>query len=128
MYYGHNCVNLTMNLNYEVVVPQLENLPINPALCMILFHACYVQNYAGIIGTNLNTKYFNSIPHSGKGVWRGEVRRIVSDSFAKLKPSKLVVNNLLTDLLIRQTFFAKCLKRVNSPNLSPAKLSHYMVL
>ena len=42
-------------------VPLLENLPIMPALCMIPFHACYVQTYAGIIGTNLNIKYFSSI-------------------------------------------------------------------
>ena len=39
------------------------------------------------------------------------------------KQSKLVliINNLLIDLLIRQTFFVKCLKQVNSPTFSPPK-------
>ena len=46
------------------------------------------------------------------------------------KPSKVVVtiNNLLADLFIRQTFFAKCLKRVNLSNIFPTKLSRYMVI
>ena len=33
-----------------------------------------------------------------------------------------ISNNLLTDLLIRQTFFAKYLERTNSPNFSAAKI------
>ena len=43
--------------------------------------------------------------------------------FIKLKTSKLVLtyNNLLTNLLICQTFFVKCLKSVNLPNFSPPK-------
>ena len=50
--------------------------------------------------------------------------------FAKPKPSKLVVtiNNPLADLFIRQTFSAKHLKRVNLPNILPAKLSCYTVV
>ena len=39
----------------------------------------------------------------------------------------LTINNLLADLLICQTFFAKCSKQVNSPNFPPTKLSRYMV-
>ena len=59
-----------------------------------------------------------------------EVTKHVIQWFAKLKPSKLVltINKLLADLLIRQTFFAKRSKRVNSPNFSPAKLSRYTVI
>ena len=43
--------------------------------------------------------------------------------FANLKPSKLVLttNNLLADLLIHKTSFAKCLKRVNSPQTFPCQ-------
>ena len=50
--------------------------------------------------------------------------------FAKLKPSKLVVtiDNPLADLFIRQTFSAKRLKIVDSPNILPAKLSRCTVL
>ena len=50
--------------------------------------------------------------------------------FTKLKPSKLVVtiNSPLADLFIRQTFFTKCFKRVNLPNILPAKLSRYTVI
>ena len=46
-----------------------------------------------------------------------------------ISQSKLVVtiSNPLADLFIRQTFSAKCLKRVNSPNILPIKLSHYTV-
>ena len=45
------------------------------------------------------------------------------------KPSKLVptINNLWADLLIHQTFFTKCLKRVSLPNFPLTKLSCYMV-
>ena len=45
--------------------------------------------------------------------------------FAKLKPSKLVltINNLLADLLIRQTFFCQMLETSHF-----AKLSHYTVI
>ena len=48
---------------------------------------------------------------------------------AKLNSSTLIltINNLLVNLLIRQTFFTKCLKTVNTPNFAPAKLSHYTV-
>ena len=44
--------------------------------------------------------------------------------FTKLKPSKLVltINNLLADLLIRQTFFCQMLETSQF-----AKLSHYTV-
>ena len=37
-------------------------------------------------------------------------------------------NNPLAGLFIYQTFSAKCLKRVNFPNILPTKLSHYTVL
>ena len=49
--------------------------------------------------------------------------------FTKLKLSKSVhiINNLLADLLIHQTFFTKCLKRVNSLNFSLAEISCYTV-
>ena len=50
--------------------------------------------------------------------------------FAKSKPSKLVVkiDNLIADLFIYQTFFAKVFIHPLSPNINAAKLSHYMVL
>jgi len=35
--------------------------------------------------------------------------------------------NLLAEFIHSPKFFAKCSKRVNSPNFIPAKLSHYMV-
>ena len=70
------------------------------------------------------------LPYSGK-VWRGESLAKLANRmrFAKLKPSKLVVtiDNPLADLFIRQTFSAKRLKRVDSPNILPAKLSRYTV-
>ena len=50
--------------------------------------------------------------------------------FAKLKLFKLVftINNLLADVLIRQTFFHRILKkRVNLPNFTSTKLSRYTV-
>ena len=49
--------------------------------------------------------------------------------FAKLKPSKVVVTikNPLDDPFIRQTFPTKHLKRVNLPNVLPAKLCRYTV-
>ena len=34
-----------------------RSLPIMPALCSMLWYACYVSNYAGIIGTGLNVTY-----------------------------------------------------------------------
>ena len=45
------------------------------------------------------------------------------------KPSKLVVtiNNLLLDLFICQTFFAKIFIHPLSPNIIAAKISHYTV-
>ena len=59
------------------------------------------------------------LPYSRK-VWRGEslVNLANCPLFTKLKLSKLVltINNLLADLLIHQLSFAKCSKRVNSPN------------
>ena len=73
----------------------------------------------------------NLILYSGK-VWQGEslANLVNRPLFTKLKPSKLVltIKNLLADLLIRQTFFCQMLKRVNSPNFPPAKLSRYMVI
>ena len=70
------------------------------------------------------------IPYSGK-VWRGETLANLANcpQFTKLKSSKLVltINNLLADLLIRQTFFHQMLERVTLPNFPPAKLSRYMV-
>ena len=47
-----------------------------------------------------------------------------------IKPSKVAVtiNNPLADLFICQPFSTKCLERVNSPNILPAKLSRYLVL
>ena len=49
--------------------------------------------------------------------------------FTKLKPSKFLLTFIIfwVNLFTRQTFFAKCSKRVKSPNFFPAKLSHYMV-
>ena len=45
----------------------------------------------------------------------------LSATHQTIKPPKLVVsiNNPLADLFIHQTFSAKPLKRVNSPNISP---------
>ena len=63
-----------------------------------------------------------TIPYSGK-VWWGE-SLANHPRFAKLKPSKLVlaINNLLADLLIRQTFVHQMFETSQF-----AKLSCYMV-
>ena len=55
---------------------------------------------------------------------------VIRPRFAKLKPSKLVliINNLLDDLLIRQTFFCQMLKMSQFTKFPPAKLSRYTVL
>jgi len=81
----------------------------------------------------LNVNYPNCtpcVPYSGK-VWQGEsLANLVNHPwFAKLKPSKflLTVITFWLNLFICQTFFAKCSKWVNSPNFSPAKLSHYTI-
>ena len=49
--------------------------------------------------------------------------------FTKLKPSNLVltIDNLLADLLIRQTFFYEMLENSQFAKLIPPKFSHYMV-
>ena len=69
------------------------------------------------------------IPYSGK-VWQVETLANLANylQFTKLKPLKvaITINKPLADLFIRQTFSIKCLKRVNSPNILPAKLSHYV--
>ena len=58
------------------------------------------------------------------------VNLVNNQQFAKLKPSKLVVtnNNLLADLFINQTFFAKIFIYPLSPHIITTKLSLYMVL
>ena len=59
------------------------------------------------------------IPYSGK-VWRAE--SLANHLwFAKLKPSKLVltIDNLLADLLIRQTCFRQMLEKSQFAKLSP---------
>ena len=38
-----------------------------------------------------------------------------------------IINNLLADLLIHQTFFCQMLEKSQFTKLPPAKLSHYMV-
>ena len=38
----------------------------------------------------------------------------------------LTINNLLSDLLICQTFFTKCSQKVNSLTIFTSKLSHYV--
>ena len=64
---------------------------------------------------SLATCYPKYIPYSGK-LWWGESLANLANRpwFAKLKPSKLVLsnNNLLADLLIRQTFFRQQLNEV----------------
>ena len=52
-----------------------------------------------------------------------------SSMIHQTKPSKLVllINNLLADLLIRQTFFHQMLKTTRFTKLPPTKLSLYMV-
>ena len=66
------------------------------------------------------------IPCGGK-LWRGKTLANLANRpwFAKLKLSKLVliINNLLTDLLIRQTFFRWMLKMSQFTNIPPAKVS-----
>ena len=56
---------------------------------------------------------YNNVPYSEK-VWYGESLAIMANylCFAKLKPSKLVlmINNLLADLIICQTFLPNCPK------------------
>ena len=64
----------------------------------------------------------HDIPYSGN-VWRVEslVNLVNRLRFAKLKPSKVVVsmNNLLADLLIRQTFFHQTLEKSKFAKHSP---------
>ena len=69
-----------------------------------------------ICGIRLNSIQYTHIattPYSRK-VWRGESLENLANRpwFAKLKPSKLVllINNLLADLLIHQTFFRQMLE------------------
>ena len=61
------------------------------------------------------------LPYSEK-VWWGEslVNLVNRPQFAKLKPSKFVltINNLLADLLIRQTFFRQMLETSQFAKLS----------
>ena len=63
-----------------------------------------------------------NIPYSGKG-WRGESLANLANRprFAKLKPFKLAltINNLLADLLIRQTFFRQMLESSQFAKLYP---------
>ena len=70
------------------------------------------------------------ISYGGK-LWQGEtlVNLAIRPWFAKLKPFKLVlnINNLLADLLIRQTFFFQMLKTSQFSNVPPAKVSLHMV-
>ena len=74
----------------------------------------------------IGTRNEIQLPYSGK-VWRGEsLANLANRSwFAKLKPSNLVVtiDNLLADLLIRQTFLCQMLEKSQF-----AKLSHYAVI
>jgi len=60
-----------------------------------------------------------TIPYSRK-VWLEE-SLANHERFAKLKSSKylLTIITFWLNLFIRQTFFAKCSKRVNSPNFTP---------
>ena len=53
-----------------------------------------------------------------------------SSVIRQTKPSKLVltINNLLADLLIRQTFFRQMLETSQFAKLSPTKVSCYTVI
>ena len=64
----------------------------------------------------------SELPYSGKVWWAESWANLVNClQIAKLKPSKLVAiyDNPLADLFIHQLFPAKCLKRVNAPNIFP---------
>ena len=74
----------------------------------------------------------NFIYHIASGkVWQVESLANLANrlQFAKLKPSKLVltINDPLVIHSFAKLFSTKHLKRANSPNILPAKLSHYMV-
>jgi len=67
---------------------------------------------------------------AGKFDWKKVLANLeIHKQFAKLKPSKflLTIINFWLNLFIRQTFFAKCSKQVNSPNFTSTKLSCYTV-
>ena len=55
---------------------------------------------------------------------------VICPWFSKLIPPKLVliINNFLGDLLICQTFFTKCSKRVNLPNFSHQTFQLYSII
>ena len=79
------------------------------------------------IGENL---HLGKIPYGGKVWWVESLVNLANRLwFPKLKPSKVVVtiNNPLNDPFIHQTFSAKCMKRVNFPNILPTKLSRYII-
>ena len=69
------------------------------------------------------------LSYSGKLWWVESLANLENHlRFAKLKlVASMNIDNPLTDLFICQTFSSKCLKRINSPNNIPTKLSHYTV-
>jgi len=77
--------------------------------------------------------YINTLLYSGK-VWQGEslVNQFGESSLIRqTKTIQISIYNcnLLAESIHSPNFsvFAKCSKRVNSPNFSPTKLSRYMV-
>ena len=91
----------------------------------------YSHTYNSVVGlhntvTCSNNSYIHSmvIPYGGK-LWRGKtLANLVNRPwFTKLKSSKLVliINNLLGDLLVCQTFFHQMLEMNQFANVSPPK-------
>ena len=89
-----------------------------------LFSSLSLHTFAWICGL------WFKLPYSRK-VWRGKslVNLANHQWFAKLKLFKLLLtsNNLLADLLIRQTYFCQTLKKSHFTKLFPVKLSRYTV-
>ena len=77
------------------------------------------------------TEVFSNMPYSRK-VWRvekfGEFGELSAIHQTKISKLVVTINKLLAGLFIRKKFSAIRLKRVNSPNFLPAKLSCYMVV
>ena len=75
----------------------------------------------------MHTHTITIIPYSRKVWWVESLANHLR--FAKLKPSKVVVtfNNPLVIYSFAKLFSTKHFKIMNSPNILPAKLSHYTV-
>ena len=91
------------------------------------YKLCYILGnltkcLANLTTTRLRLCY---VPYGDK-LWRGETLANLANRpwFTKLKLSKLIliINNLLADLFIRQTFFRQMLEKSQFARFPPAKL------